>query len=182
EQQFGLDGVPKGLVLAIPVLFMSVTSFITGFVIKKKQTLMKIVVVSGLALMAVALGLLPVFRNVTLYFMLISFVGVGTGAVLPCLNTMITSAAPLKERGLVTSLYGTVRFFGVAVGPPLFGLLMGRSVNLMFWSSTAIVLIAGILAFIFIKPGKTAGQQEENTPKERGTFIYLPEPAKKPDR
>ncbi len=126
EQQYGLDGILKGLVLAIPVLFMSVTALATGFIIKNNVALMKTLIVSGLAIMSVSLIFLPLARGIILYFVAISVVGVSTGLVLPCLNTLITSAASIQERGLVTSLYGSVRFFGVAFGPPLIWLFNGQ--------------------------------------------------------
>ena len=171
EQQYGLDGIKKGLVLAIPVLFMSGTSFVSGFIIKGKEPLMKILVVSGLTIMTVALILLPLSSNVILYFVAISVVGIGTGMVLPCLNTLITSAASADERGLVTSLYGSVRFFGVAFGPPLYGFLASKGTGLMFWSSSGLTLLGAILSYFFIK-----GRDQNLT----STFNFVPAPAKKP--
>lgn len=185
EQQFGLDGVQKGLVLAIPVLFMSVTALITGFVIKKKKTLMKVLVVTGLAIMAVSLAFLPLAKSVVLYFIAISVVGVSTGMILPCLNTLITSAASIEERGLVTSLYGSVRFFGVAFGPPLYGFMMARGIGLMFWSSAGLALLGAVLTLIFIKTGakeaddKTTGD-DSKVKRAITPFIFKPSPAKKP--
>jgi ACDE family multidrug resistance protein len=173
EQQYGLDGIKKGLVLAIPVLFMSVTSFITGFIIKGKDTLMKILVVSGLTIMTAALIFLPFSTNVILYFIAISVVGTGTGLVLPCLNTLITSAATIDERGLVTSLYGSVRFFGVAFGPPLYGFLVNKGTGLMFWTSSGLSLLAAILAFFFI---------HRQSRKETPVFNFVPAPARKPNK
>lgn len=172
EQQYGLDGIKKGLVLAIPVLFMSVTSFITGFVIKGKEPLMKIMIVTGLAIMTAALIFLPLSRNVILYFIAISVVGIGTGMVLPCLNTLITSAAS-NERGLVTSLYGSVRFFGVAFGPPLYGFLANKGTGLMFWSSSALTLLSAILAYFFIN---------REAKKQTPIFNFVPAPARKPKK
>lgn len=185
EQRFGLDGIIKGLVLAIPVLFMSVTSFVTGFVIKKKRALMKILVVTGLSFTTAALIFLPLFEQVIIYFIAISVVGVGTGLVLPCLNTLITSAASIEERGLVTSLYGSVRFFGVAFGPPIYGFLMARSVSLMFWSSAGLALAGAILALIFIKSKKEdagAGEASEKARKKPASFTFQPAPARKPGK
>lgn len=173
EQQYGLDGIPKGLVLAIPVLFMSATSFITGFVIKKEKPLMKILVITGLAIMAASLAFLPLAKGAVIYFAAVSLVGVGTGLVLPCLNTLITSAATIEERGLVTSLYGSVRFFGVAFGPPLYGYLMARGPGLMFWSSAGLALLGTVL-FFFLAEVQAAGAK-----KQPGTFIFRPSPAKK---
>lgn len=176
EQQYGLDGIPKGLVLAIPVLFMSVTSFITGFVIKKKEALMKILVITGLSIMTASLIFLPLAKGVIFYFAAISVIGTGTGLVLPCLNMLITSAATIKERGLITSLYGSVRFFGVAAGPPLYGYLMAKGTGLMFWSSAGLVLAGGVVFFIF---GKSKGSSLEKNP---ASFTFKPVPAGKPGR
>jgi ACDE family multidrug resistance protein len=106
--------------------------------------------------------------------MAISIVGIGTGLVLPCLNTLITSAASIKERGLITSLYGSVRFFGVAFGPPLYGFLMAKGTGMMFWSSAGLTLLGAVLAFIFLKTGQ--GEQE------RSMFVFIPSPARKPNK
>lgn len=173
EQQYGLDGVPKGLVLAIPVLFMSATSFITGFVIKKEKKIMLILVITGLVIMTAALAFLPLSKGAVIYFAAVSVVGIGTGLVLPCLNTLITSAATSEERGLVTSLYGSVRFFGVAFGPPLYGYMMTRGTGLMFWGSAGLALVGAVV--FYIMAGLHGGVK--NKP---GTFIFRPEPAKKP--
>lgn len=170
EQQFGLDGIQKGLVLAIPVLFMSATSFITGFVIKKKNNLMKMLIVTGLTIMAASLAFLPFAAGVIMYFAAISIVGAATGMVLPCLNTLITGAASVKERGLVTSFYGSVRFLGVAIGPPLYGYLMVRGTGLMFWISAGLALLGAAFVLIF---ANTGGERA-------GGFVIQTSPAKKP--
>lgn len=187
EQQFGLDGVRKGLVLAIPVLFMSATSFITGFIIKKKKKLMKILVVTGLTVMTASLVFLPLAKGVVPYFIAISIIGIGTGMILPCLNTLITSAASMEERGLITSLYGSVRFFGVAFGPPIYGFMMAKSVGLMFWSSAGLSLLAAVLAFIFIKAqSENAGEEKQAAGKKEkqpgAAFVFKPSPVKKPEK
>lgn len=151
ESTFHLTGVIKGAALAIPVLFMCTSSFITGLLIKQKVVLMKWLVVTGLSLIALSLGLLGAFQNTFLFFSMISLAGIGTGLGLPCLNTLITSAVKTERRGLTTSLYGSVRFFGVAAGPPLFGLLMGISLRIMFWSAAGLALLTAIITLIFIR-------------------------------
>jgi len=170
EKQYGLDGVKKGLVLAIPVLFMSAASFTTGFIIKKKNKLMRILIIAGLSIMAASLIFLPFVGAVIAYFATISIVGAATGMVLPCLNTLITGAAPIEERGLVTSFYGSVRFLGVAVGPPLYGYLMARGTGLMFWSSAGLALLGAALFLLF---AKTSGEKA-------GSLVIQASPAKKP--
>jgi ACDE family multidrug resistance protein len=161
ESRYGLKGVNKGLALAIPVLFMSLTSYITGALIKKKFKLMKWLVFSGLLLISASLALLGIFnRQTILFFAAISVAGVGTGLTLPCLNTIITSSCEAQRRGLVTSLYGSVRFFGVALGPPLFSVLMGYGRSGMFWAAAGLAAVAAGLALFLIRMGdmqKSAG-------------------------
>ncbi|MEG6617100.1 MFS transporter [Peptococcaceae bacterium 1198_IL3148] len=151
ERELKMDGVIKGAALAIPVLFMSTTSYLTGMFINKRVKLMKTLVVAGLVIIAISMGLLPLFENIYLFFALISLAGIGTGLVLPCLNMLITSSTATDQRGMVTSLYGSVRFFGVAFGPPIFGWLMDIGRSVMFWSATGLAVVAALLAFFFIK-------------------------------
>jgi len=197
EKRYHLQGVIKGFALAIPVLFMSVTSFITGMMIKKKIKLMKWLIFSGLALIAVSLAGLGIFnRNTIAFFAGISVAGIGTGLTLPCLNTIITSSCEAEKRGLITSLYGSVRFFGVALGPPLFGLLMDNR-SLMFWVSAALAGVAALLAVFLIevkemkKPATTGGGGGEKN-KGEGISVkpveilvkspaFIFNPLKKPD-
>ncbi|GAB6157347.1 MFS transporter [Desulfotomaculum varum] len=167
EKKFGMDGVLKGAALAVPVLFMSTTSYITGALIKKYVAVMKWLVVTGLGLMAASLLTLPVFNNIYAFFGGISLAGIGTGLVLPCLNTLITGSTDKDERGLVTSLYGGVRFLGVAAGPPLFGWLVGIGQHVMFWTAAGLAATAGLLAFFFIKVRAIQASQQSNSQEDQ---------------
>jgi ACDE family multidrug resistance protein len=90
----------------------------------------------------------------------------------------------------VTSLYGSVRFFGVAFGPPVFGLLAGRDLKLMSWGPAALTLLAAVLAFFFIEIKdlkKTGGEQKDQpgaggTDRAAGPGPVIPgiQPARKP--
>jgi len=153
ESRYHLAGIPRGGALAVPVLFMSATSFLTGFLIKRKVTLMRLFVLAGLALLTVSLYLLsvPALMRTWTFFAFISLAGTGTGLVLPCLNTMVTSSVGPDERGLITSLYGSVRFFGVAAGPPLFGFLMSKGLPPMFRVAAALAAAATLVALFLAK-------------------------------
>ncbi|ABO50205.1 major facilitator superfamily MFS_1 [Desulforamulus reducens MI-1] len=182
EKKFGLDGVIKGAALAIPVLFMSTTSYVTGALIKKKIKLMKWLVVIGHGLIGASLVTLPLFNNVYIFFAGISVAGIGTGLVLPCLNTLITSSTNKDERGLVTSLYGSVRFLGVAAGPPLFGWLVEKGSDMMFWASASLAVISAVLAFFFIKVKAIQTSQGNNydSSKQKQSKQTLIMPVKQP--
>lgn len=83
EARYHFGGVIKGLVLAIPVFCMAVTSYITGLLVKKRFPVMKIAVIAGVILVASALGVLPFLQRTLFFFMAISLAGVGTGLALP---------------------------------------------------------------------------------------------------
>lgn len=146
ETEYGLDGVKKGLIIAIPVLAMASTSYLTGVVASGKGKLAKPLIIGGLGILALSTGLLALFyRHIYLLIGLLVLGGIGTGMVLTNLNTLITSSCAKEERGMITSLYGSIRFFGVAAGPPLFGLLMEKSIFWTFMFPALLVFVMGVL-------------------------------------
>ncbi len=152
---YSIDGVWKGLVLAIPLFGMVATSYITGSVIRKNGVIIRWLMNIGLALMVVSLALaIWLNKNIYVFIGLLTLSSIGTGLLLPCLNTMITGAVNKSERGMITSLYSSLRFFGVAVGPPLFGWMMGISHQIVFIAVSSLSLIALGLVFFLVKPDK----------------------------
>lgn len=141
---YNIDGVAKGGVLAIPLLGLVVTALITGKKIKTNGVLMRWLMIIGLGTMSVSLTA-AAFLHTNIYaligFALLS--SIGTGLLLPCLNTLITGSVDRSHRGMVTSLYSSLRFFGVAIGPPLFGFLAKRSDTLLYG------IVAGLAAGAF---------------------------------
>ncbi|GIP33907.1 MFS transporter [Paenibacillus sp. J2TS4] len=153
DPPYSIDGVVKGLVLAIPLLGMVVTSYITGSVIKKNGILMRWLMNIGLVLMTVSLALtIFLYKNIYVFIGLLTVSSIGTGLLLPCLNTMITGSVSKAERGMITSMYNSLRFLGVAFGPPLFGWMMDISHSVVFITVSALSLIALGLVFFLIKP------------------------------
>ncbi|NLT94754.1 MAG: MFS transporter [Clostridia bacterium] len=174
ERKYGLEGVMKGLVLAIPVLAICSTSIITGIVTQRKSNNYKLLVVVGLVLLGISNFLIPFFiENTYIFIGALVFGGIGGGLVLTCLNTIITSTVNMEERGMITSLYGAVRFFGVAIGPPVFGLLMERNNLLTFGTPGSLALLAALLTFFAVKRKyyqNQAGTNEAQRKKE--TFSW----------
>ena len=155
DDPYKIDGVIKGLILAIPLLGMVTTSYITGSVIKKNGILMRWLMNIGLAMMTVTLAAsIFFFKNIYVFVGLLTISSIGTGLLLPCLNTMITGSVEREQRGAITSLYSSLRFLGVAAGPPLFGWVMEKSDRAIFISVSALSLIALALVFFLIKPDR----------------------------
>lgn len=157
---YNIDGVMKGLVLAIPLLGQVVTSYTTGANIKKNGTLMRWLMNIGLALMTVALGLCIFMynKNIYLFIGLLTLSSIGSGLLLPCLNTMIAGSVERDQRGMITSIYNSLRFLGVAFGPPLFSWMMDISHRVVFISVASLALLTLAFVFFLIKPkGQLSG-------------------------
>lgn len=152
EERYHLDGIWKGFVIAIPLASLSLTSYITGKKVGDAKIVMKWCICIGLFLLGVTLVPPIFFKNI--YIIIISLVigGIGIGAALPSLDALVTEGIEKEQRGSITSLYSSMRFVGVAAGPPLFALLMKGPDNYIFYLSIFFALLGSILAFIFIKP------------------------------
>ncbi|MCH5584173.1 MFS transporter [Shimazuella sp. AN120528] len=162
ENSYGLTGIKKGLVLAVPLLALCITSFVTGRHIKDQIGKMKQMILFGLFFLCLPLIVVPWVKNPYFLVALFALVGIGAGLVLPCLNMMITSAIRLKERGIITSLYSSVRFFGVALGPPIFGALADRPF-LLYFGTAAFIGLALLLSFFLIhRPQRIHGKEDRS--------------------
>lgn len=152
ESPYGVMGLKKGLLIAIPVAIMAVTSYLSGTVlVRQLAQLAKPVVLLGLGIVAASFVAMHIFATrIYLFSAAISLMGFGNGLVLPSLNTMITSATSARERGTVTALYGTVRFFGAAFGPPAFTKAVPLGSRVMFLGSAALAALALLAALWFI--------------------------------
>lgn len=154
EQDYDIFGITKGFVLAIPVAAMAATSYLSGTILAQKQAMWKPVILGGMTVTALSLAVLPLFPALIPFLVVLFVLGVSIGIILPPINTLITGAASADKRGVVTSLYGTVRFFGVAMGPPAFGLVVGMGQWVMFLGAAAVAVVAVIIGIFFITSPK----------------------------
>ncbi len=152
EQQYNIKGFATGLLIAIPVASMALTSYLSGTILQNKLgAVLKYTILGGLLVVAGAMALIAFVSNIYLLFVALIAMGIGTGAVLPAINTLITSAAETAERGIITCLYGSMRFFGVAVGPPAFGFVTEIGKLPLFLAASGLVIFSIVIAFILIK-------------------------------
>lgn len=163
EEQHKIEGVLKGFVLAIPLLVMVSTSYLTGSKIGKNIEKMKLWMMIGFALMTLSYVLLIFSNKLVLFLAILSISSIGAGLILPCVNSLITGAVGKERRGFVTSLYGSVRFIGVAIGPPLFARLMEWSTTGMFFSIASLTLVVGLLILFFVRVKGLDGEENRET-------------------
>ncbi|NNV05115.1 MFS transporter [Geobacillus sp. C56-T2] len=162
EEVYHIDGVRKGWVLAIPLGALCFASFVAGRLIGGRKERMKWGAVAGCVLSAAALLLVPVDSSLFLWLALFSAAGIGIGIALPCLDALITEGIEKKERGTVTSVYSSLRFIGVAAGPPLAAWLMNSGVASLLFLLSALALVGGGLAFWLIHPEMDGGKENES--------------------
>lgn len=161
EDNYSIEGLRKGFVIAIPVLGMAATSYLSGIWLQKQTgKVCKWISIIGLGLVAIALVFPSFTTNLYLLVAVATVQGVGTGSTLPAINLLITGAAAQSERGMITALYGTARFFGAAFGPPMFGLLVAKSKPILFIASAIIVALMGIMSYVCIKAPQMPKQEE----------------------
>ncbi|QYR19353.1 MFS transporter [Paenibacillus sp. sptzw28] len=154
EQRYDFKGVAKGGLLAIPLSALCLASYLTGKCIGERKVLMKWLSVSGMAGLTLVLFLCGMLTPSGLA-VLLSLIGIGAagiGVLLPCMDALITEGIPKEERGTVTSLYSSMRFLGVAVGPPAASLLIGKGIGPLFYTVSAVSALTVILILLMIKP------------------------------
>ena len=174
EKRYGMTELTLGFILALPVAALAVTSLLTGSHLKKKPTVAKTVIVAGLVVVAAVMVVNAFFTDRWVLFSAIFFMGIGGGFVLPTLTLLITSSAAIKERGMVTSLYGGVRFFGVALGPPTFGWLMRLGNVPLFWAAAGVIGLTIALNLLLMDPASMVKGPSEKQQRERYVIAFRP--------
>lgn len=143
----------KGLLLAIPLSGLCLMSSVTGKIIGGNKQRMKHMALTGLIVASSSLLLMAWLMSKPLWALLAaaSAAGVGIGAALPCLDAFITEGIDKAQRGTVSAFYGSMRFVGVAAGPPFAAALSGRP-SVLYTALAACVAAGVILIVICIRP------------------------------
>jgi ACDE family multidrug resistance protein len=155
EETFQIEGIKKGIILAIPLAALCTASFATGKVIGQDKQKMKWYTVAGLVILTIAIFAVSFSKDIYLLLTCLFASGVGIGIALPCLDALVTEGIEMEQRGTISSLYSSMRFVGVAAGPPIFAVLMKTSHFFMFFLNSILCLIALVIVLIAIKPEDT---------------------------
>ena len=152
EKVHHIKGIKKGFVLAIPLLFLCIASFVSGRKIKGDLALMKKIIMFGLIVMSISIVFVGfTSKKLLLLLVVTSIVGTSIGALLPALDAVITENISKELRGTVTSFYSSARFIGVAAGPPLMSLVMKDYLNVSYITAGVLGFILLFVVFKFIK-------------------------------
>ena len=142
EDTHHIDGIVKGLYIAIPLLALCLSSFLSGKAVGKRKKLMKWMTVVGISLVTAAM-LTFVFidtESILPLLTLMSVSGMGIGGSLTSLEALLTEGIEKEQRGTITSLYSSMRFIGVAVGPLFASLILSKEM----WIFSIFAVVSGI--------------------------------------
>ncbi|KZE77023.1 MFS transporter [Paenibacillus jamilae] len=176
ESRYHLHGVWKGFVLAIPLVSLCLCSYLGGKVIGKHKKRMKWIGFAGLVILTISFAILGFFQHIYAVVGLFTLGGGGIGLALPCLDALITKGIEKEERGTITSLYSSMRFVGVSLGPPVVSLLIGRSGHsLLFGVMAAVGGIAALLMLFAVKPkqDEPAGDKSSDRSNKSEKMAYM---------
>ncbi|CAN7429194.1 MFS transporter [Peribacillus frigoritolerans] len=155
EKNHDLHGIKKGLVIAIPLFFLCVSSYVAGKKIKGELPIMKKIIMISLAVLSISLVFVGFTKNrVVLLLVITSLVGIAIGALLPTLDAIITQNIEKEQRGTITSFYMSSRFIGVAAGPPVMSLVMKNHINMTYIISGIIGIGIVLIVMKFISSDK----------------------------
>ncbi|USK36183.1 MFS transporter [Bacillus sp. F19] len=144
EKVYLLKGIKKGFLLAIPLMVLCTSAFITGKCIKGNMKIMRIITIFSLLILSLSVPFIGYVKyNLFWLFFVTSIIGMAIGAMLPTLDAIVTENTEKEERGTITSFYSSARFIGVALGPPIMTAVIKNYLNLSF-------IIAGITGILLL--------------------------------
>lgn len=154
EESHGIKGLKKGIILAIPLAALCIASYVTGKGIGKEKIKMKWITFIGLLILVIANFSVSFTKDIYVLLTAMFASGVGIGFALPCLDALVTEGIEVEERGTITSIYSSMRFVGVASGPPLFAIIIKASHLVLFLSVTGVCILAALITLFAIKPAE----------------------------
>lgn len=159
ESKLDTGALLRGIIISMPVVaFMLTTLFAEWFYVKFK---LKKTILMGLAFVIIFVALVPLIYRSLFIWPSVFLAGVGIGIVMPALDSLFTGLMSASHRGIITTLFGSIRSLGVAAGTYSFAQLMPFGTGLTLWVTAALVLAAAASVF-FLFDEKDIPEREEN--------------------
>ncbi|MFC7679717.1 MFS transporter [Paenibacillus sp. GCM10028914] len=162
ESTYQLKGVIKGLVLAIPLAALCLASYLAGKFIGNNKAGMKWTAFIGMTLLTASLIITGFSAQIYFVVGLMTLGSTGIGLVLPSMDTLLTEGVDKEQRGTITSLYSSMRFIGVSLGPPVVSLLLGANHWVLFSVLAAVSGIGALLTFFAVKPEEEKEEDDKD--------------------
>lgn len=157
---FSETGV-SGLVMAVSVVFSSVTTVFVGRYSDRLEN-RAIVTVPALAFLACGFLVLAVWPSLVGAVLGVALIGVGVGGTNPPLLALLGDISPADDVGKLSGVYNVFGDMGSTVGP-LVALPVAASLGFFVEyaaSAGLVVLTAGLVAMTLLRPLVDAGSRE----------------------
>ena len=140
KEVLGLSGTTIGLMLALQAVFNGVARVPGGRIVDRAPR-KGVIVAAGVITYALAVLLLPHLRGFWWPTILLCAAVPLLATAYVALGVAFTNLAPANGTGVAMGLYGTVLFFGLGIGPTVFGGIMNSSGYVAGFSACAITAI-----------------------------------------
>lgn len=164
EERYDFGGIRKGFLLAFPLAALCIASFTSGKVIADSLPRMKWISFFGVVLAGAAV-IAQLFSDHFIYSLAVFvFCGIGIGSALPCLDAILTQNIKKEMRGTITSIFSSMRFIGVAAGPPVTAILMKQNGKSVIFVLAGVSIVAALLVLKGINSEETKKKTSKMKP------------------
>ncbi len=152
DEAYGASSMAIGVLLAA-------ASLTTGLAASQLGRLARVVseramVKFAFLLYAAACALMAHMESVAAFFLPILLLGLGQGLNMPSIQSLLTSLAPLEQRGAFMAVNGMALRLGQTLGPLLMGALYaGWGMDGVFYGGACTAVGMFALAIVLIRPG-----------------------------
>ncbi|HEU5349765.1 MAG TPA: MFS transporter [Ktedonobacterales bacterium] len=159
QDVFGWHATQNGYVFTyVGVLIVIMQGGMVGQLVKRWGE--RGVQITGLALLAAGLGLLPLSGTLALLLLTLGLLSIGDGAVTPTNNALISLASPSEAQGEILGLSQGMAGLGRMIGPLAAGWLFGIGIGLPFLFGAVLALAALLVALPRIELRSSQPAQE----------------------
>jgi MFS family permease len=118
------------------------------------------VMVPGMAMIALALGLLPLANDFPHFMVSAALFGMGFGATQPATQALVVDRVPVEQRGMAMSTYFLGFDAGISVGSIVLGQVSQAVGFAVMWPIAAAVVLLGLLGLLGARrlPAHAVGQ------------------------
>lgn len=140
--------VLRGFIISLPVMALMATAMLFPWINKKSG--LRLMMGSGLFCLSSAMIGIAFLSETHLFWFFILLIGIGSGLLLPSIDTISTVISAKEHRGIFATIYGSTRYLGSAVAPYTFTVLLNYNLLITFLPIAAVNMVTGIIVLFFL--------------------------------
>jgi MFS family permease len=122
-----------------------------------------IIVIPGIAVLAVCYALIPLIHTSIWLFVLALPIGLASGGIVPCINALLFRRCSPQRRGMASAAFFSALDIGFAIGGSVFGFVAdGLGFNWLYWFAAVLTVLACLIYIKFVSEKKYSARRMEN--------------------